>query len=74
MVGANAHELKIRCELFRIGFSSLTEGIRPVLDPCNDIFSDSTKDLRVDRLSRRVDRPGGGLNICLRHMNTYLSI
>jgi len=72
VVGANIQKLEIRFELFRIGFSSLTERNRLILDLCNEIFSKSAKDFRVDRLTRRTD--GQGLTICLCHINIYLSI
>jgi len=44
VVGANTQKLKIRFELFRIGFSFLTEGNGLILDPSNVIFSKSAKD------------------------------
>jgi len=73
-VGANTQKLKIRFELFRIGFSSLAERNRLILDPCNEIFSKSAKDFRVDRLSRQGDGRTGVdyLSMPLKYLLIYL--
>ena len=59
--------------LFRVGFASLTEGNKPILDSCNDIFSNSTRDFKSGLTMETGGRTDGrgGLIICLCHINIW---